>query len=108
VNDLLPQPGGFEGFGPSEKDLTSCDLAIREPEDAPRTKLCLHTAARATGGHKGPEEDLSIAHVGDLCSPILQGTRPQTTSDSRWQVIWPFSTVFTNVLRSLGRTTEDA
>src|SRR5262249_12009377 len=33
VNDLLPQPGGFEGCIPGREDLTSRDQALLEPED---------------------------------------------------------------------------
>jgi hypothetical protein len=71
AGDLLPQPGGFEGLGPSRVKAQAGDLPLAHRKNEPEVAFDRNAAALSTGCLMNPHQDV-ISGVEEL----LTGGRP--------------------------------
>jgi hypothetical protein len=75
VSDLLPQPGGFEGFGTVREPLVANDSSLPECDDDPVVELDLYAACPSA--HRTPPVDQNLVgpRIHELGVPQREAAR---------------------------------
>src|SRR2546423_7138188 len=89
VSALLPQPGGFEGFGDTSVHANADDRVTGDVVEDRVAELHLDPTSFASSALHAEDENpaAKVTHFGDLIAPTLPSRRP--AADDRTQILTP-------------------